>query len=393
MHILHITPYFYPAWAYGGTCRAAWEVARRMAARGHKVTAYTTDALDGGRRAVAAEAVVEQVAIRRFRNLSNWLAWRRLFMPLAFGLGLEQAIRRADVVHLHEYRSFQDAVARPILHRLRKPYILTAQGGVPLLVGRFAIKRVYDAWVGRGLLRRACRLHALNTMEARQFVEAGGRPEQVFVAPNGIDVEEFRELPSTSTFRARHHIPEDAPLVLFLARVSRIKGVDFLVSAFADLSRTLPGAVLVIAGPDDGDLARVQAQVAGLGLENRVRFAGYVAGRDRLEAYQAADVYVLPSSYEILGITLLEALACGAPVVATDRCGLAEAIESERLGHVVGYGQVARLAQAIAGAVASRTRLRQDAARRREYVLVNYDWNQIAEKWEAVYQACASEKA
>ena len=393
MRILHIIPYFYPAWAYGGTCRAAWEVARHVAKRGHEVIVHTTDALDANRRAHPGVETVEGVEIHRFRNVSNRLAWSRLFFPAGFGLHVAGALRRADVVHLHEYRSFQDAAALPFLVRYRVPFILTAQGSVPRLIGRFALKQVYDALVGRHLLQRAARLHALNTMEEIQFREVGGRPDQIFVSPNGIDVDEYRTLPPSDAraFRARYHIAPDAPVVLFLARINKIKGVDFLVSAFAEVCRAQPGAVLVIAGPDDGYLSVVKDQLHRLGIEDRVRFTGYLDGAAKLEAYQSADLYVLPSRYEMFAITLLESLACGTPIIATDRCGLADLVRHNGLGSVVAYDDVAGLAAELLRVVRAPAEARRGAGARRQFVLDNFGWDKIAAGWEQVYAECASE--
>ena len=84
MKIVHIIPYFYPAWAYGGTCRAAWELARALVRKGQSVVVYTTDALDENSRSTPASVVVDGVEIHRVRNISNHLAWRRAFLP--FGL-------------------------------------------------------------------------------------------------------------------------------------------------------------------------------------------------------------------------------------------------------------------------------------------------------------------
>lgn len=390
MKILHITPYFYPAWAYGGTCRAAWEVARATARRGHTVTAFTTDSLNAHQRATPEMEMVEGVGIHRFPNLSNRLAWARLFMPLTMPLHLEQALRQADVVHLHEYRSALAAMALPVLKRLHKPFILTAQGGVPLLLGRFALKRYYDSFVGRPLLKAACRLHALNPMEAAQYVAAGGHSDQIFIAPNCINTAEYRELPTSNSFRAKHNISASAPLVLFLARINKIKGVDFLVSAFAELAKVRPDSILALAGPDDGYLTDVQVQVRLLGLEDKVRYVGYVDGQAKLEAYQAADVYVLPSNYEILGITLLEALACGTPVITTDRCGLADDLTTHQLGSVVTYGDVGALSVQLDNALEKHSDTSAKAERRRAFVLKNYDWDAVAVRWEEVYAACAN---
>ncbi len=394
MRLLYVIPYFYPAWAYGGTCRAAWELARAVTRHGHEVVACTTDALDAHRRAKPSAEVVEGVEIHRVPNLNNRLAWSRLFLPLTFGRQLEVELRRADVVHLHEYRSFQNAVALLRIEQASKPFILTAQGGVPLLVGRFALKRVYDTLVGKRLLAKASRLHALNAMEADQFVQAGGRREQIFIAPNGIQVSDFQNLPpaDSQAFRRKHNIPAHAPLVLFLARINKIKGVDFLASAFAEVRRELPQAVLVIAGPDDGYLPEVKQQIDSLGLADSIRFTGYLDGSAKIEAYQAADVYVLPSMYEILGITLLEALACRASVVTTDRCGLADTLLQNDLGAVVKFGDVAGLATEILR-IMHEAKDAAHAEQRRDHVLENFGWDAIAERWVNVYRECAIKQA
>jgi glycosyltransferase involved in cell wall biosynthesis len=389
MRLLHVIPYFHPAWAYGGPCRAAWELARALTRKGHEIVALTTDALDAHHRAKPEFEIVEGVEIHRVPNLSNRLAWSRLFLPLGFGAKLKAELDRADVVHLHEYRSFQNAVALPLIQRLGKPFVLTAHGGLPRLVSRYALKQAYDALVGRRLIQRANRLHALNSMEREQFAQLGGQPEQIAVVSHGINVDDYRTLPpaSAETFRRKYNIPADAPLVLFLARLNKIKGVDFLVSAFAEVRRELPQAVLVLAGPDDGYLAEVKRQIESLGLADSVRFTGYLDGAAKIEAYQAADVYVLPSMYEILGLTLLEALACRATVLTTDRCGLADSLQQNDLGAVVKFGDVIGLKDEIVRALRNPADA-QLAERRRNHVLANFSWEAIAERWETIYQQC-----
>lgn len=391
VRILHISPYFYPAWAYGGTCRAAWEVARPLAARGHTVSAHTTDALNAQQRARPPFEVVEKVAIHRARNLSNRLAWNRLFLPLTFTQGLAAACAQADVVHLHEYRSYLAAVTLPILRRTQTPFIITPQGSLPVL-GRSLLKGIYDPLIGQALLHEAAGLHATSPMERDQFLEAGADATRIHLLPNGIDAEDYEQLTGPGDFRARYEIPAEVPLVLFLARINRIKGVDFLVSAFAQVAKTLPDAVLALVGPDDGYLAQVKRQVSELGLERRVRYIGYLSGSQKLQAYQAADVYVLPSTYEILGITLLEALACGAPVITTDKCGLAPTLAEAGLGTVVKFGDVSALSVELLNALQNRVGLRVAGEQRRAYVLNHFSWEKIADSWESVYAQCARKR-
>lgn len=388
MRILYIIPYLYPAWAYGGTCRVCWEIARRMAQRGHEVSAHTTDALDSHRRTASTFEVVEGVKIHRFRNLSNRLAWNRIFLPLSFGRGLADTLRQMDIVHVHEYRSVQDAVALPILQRTQTPFVISPQGSLPV-IGRSLLKRIYDPLVGKRMLQAAAGLHAINSMERDQYLAAGAPADRIYFASNGINADEYETLTGPGNFRAQHNIPATAPLVLFLARVNRIKGVDFLLAAFAQVARQMPAAVLALVGPDDGYLAEAKRLMRELGIEDRVRYIGYLGGHEKMQAYRAADVYVLPSTYEILGITLLEALACEAPAITTDRCGLADTLIQNQLGAVVKFGAVESLAQAITQALTNREALRHDGPRRRNYVLNNFNWDTIADTWESIYGQCA----
>ena len=105
MHIVHVTPYYPPAWDYGGPVRVAQALCTGLAARGHTLTVVTTDARDAAGRAAPAEETLDGVRVVRVPNLSNWLAWRRVFVPLEARRRLTQALQSADIAHLHEARS------------------------------------------------------------------------------------------------------------------------------------------------------------------------------------------------------------------------------------------------------------------------------------------------
>ena len=147
---------------------------------------------------------------------------------------------------------------------------------------------------------------------------------------------------------------------------------------------------MVIVGPDDGYLQEVKHQVQVLGIEKQVRFTGYLDGDDKLQAYQAASVYVLPSAYEMFAITLLESLACGTPIIATDRCGLADFVRQNDLGSIVNYGDVKGLKNEIVRILGHPVDVERRADYGREYVLKHFGWDRIADNWLTVYQDCAS---
>lgn len=122
--------------------------------------------------------------------------------------------------------------------------------------------------------------------------------------------------------------------MLYLGRIHRIKGIDILVKAFAGVIEKLDDVRLVVVGPDDGYLGELEGLIKALKIEDNVLISGPLYGRHKLEAYIDADVYVLPSRYEIWGMTVLEAIACGTPVILTENCGIAEYFK-DKVGLVV----------------------------------------------------------
>lgn len=389
MHILHITPYYAPAWAYGGSVRVVSELAARTAARGHTVTVLTTDALDATARAGPGAHHIGGVTVHRVPNLSNALAWRRVFAPRGFRRAAARLIPQADVVHLHEVRSLLNAAALPVLLRTGTPYLVTPHGGLPAGLGRTAYKRLYDALWGRRLLARAACLHAVSSMEAEQFAALGLPASRVVTIPNAVDVAAFDTPTGTDAFKRRLDIEPGRPVVGFLGRLSPIKGLDVLVDAFALVLAQHPGAVLVLTGPDDGAQPALEAQIDRLGIRAAVRFAGLLAGEaEKAAAYRSFDVYVLPSRYEILGITLLEALGHGTPSITTERCGLAPDLAAADAARVVPTGDAPALAAAITAALSDPARAREQARRGQQLVRERYSWDAVLDRWLEAYHTC-----
>ncbi|MBN1122099.1 MAG: glycosyltransferase family 4 protein [Anaerolineae bacterium] len=387
LHILHISPYYAPAWAFGGPVRVIYEIARRQAADGHTVAVVTTDALDSTHRAPAEWETDQGLDIYRCRNLSNFLAWRRLFFPPTMGRVISEMLPAIDVVHLHEIRSMTNALAlRPLL-KSGIPYIVTPHGGLPTELGRTAYKRFFDLMWGNRLLDRAAGLHAITDMERQQYLDRGLPEDRIVVIPNGIDVDAFDIDADPDSFRRRFDIPIDAPLVGFVGRLNPIKGIDFLIDAFAEVLTHKPGAILLLAGPDDGARADLEKQVERLGIGSAVRFGGLFEGDEmRAAAYRAFDVCVLPSRYEILGITLLESLLNATPVITTDRCGLAGLLTDQDIGRVVPFGSTGDLSAAILATLDDPSAIEQ-AHRGRDYVSQHLNWDAISDRWIDTYRA------
>ncbi|HSY05453.1 MAG TPA: glycosyltransferase [Steroidobacteraceae bacterium] len=154
----------------------------------------------------------------------------------------------------------------------------------------------------------------------RAVLAAYGVTTPVHVVPTGLPVDRFRSGDGRA-FRARAGIAAERPLVTYIGRVAHEKNIGFLVRMFAEVLRSIPAALLVIAGEGPAHAA-LRAQVAALGLARHVHFAGYLE-RDAalLDCYAAADAFVFASRTETQGLVLLEAMAQGAPVVSTAELG------------------------------------------------------------------------
>jgi len=177
-----------------------------------------------------------------------------------------------------------------------------------------------------------------------------------------------------------------------LGRIHRIKGTDLLVQAFARVARILPDVDLVIAGFDDGYLSTVMRIVRAMGIKSRVWFTGAVAGQDRLAAYVDADVFALPSRYEIFGLVAFEAIMCGTPIVVSENCGMAPFIRTVDMGCVAKADDTVDLARNLEYSLANPVEARRQVERGRAFVNRNLSWQEIRARLEIVYAECISRR-
>ena len=395
-HILHVAPYYAPAWAYGGPPRIAHALCKELAARGHRVTVLTNDSL-GGERAPARHAQIDGVAVHYFPNLSNMLKAR---LNLSTPLGMRRAAMRmlpdADIVHCHELRTVENLLVTPLAERLRKPLVLTPHGTLPHATGRGALKAAWDRLFGRGLMRRFAHIAAESEQaidEVRALRARLGLPPEVDYAiiPNGVDPAEFEDLPGRDVFRSRWGVPPDAPLVLFLGRLHPRKGIDLLIRAMARAD--VPEAWLAVVGPDEGALAGARALAADVGLGGRVVFTGLLAGEERLAALAAADAFALPAVGEGMPIAALEACAAGVPALLSEGCNLPE-VQAAGAGRVLPLDVEAWAAALREVAGSSLTDAHARATMRasaRSLVGERFTWAAVVDRLEAYYDAILRE--
>jgi glycosyltransferase involved in cell wall biosynthesis len=356
MNILHVVDQISQT-RHGGSAKVPYQLARAQAKLGHKVTIFASD------YQAKDQAAPEGVKLVKFKTIASYQSLR--FSP---GLFLAD-YSKFDIVHLHNYRTLVNILAA---NRLRKvPYVLQAHGNAAPISFRKQIKPIHDFIFRNFVLKRASHLIADAELEIRHYFVEGADLDRVTVIPVGIDTDEYASLPPRQN--------KGYKTVLFLGRLHEIKGCDLLIRAFAGLKST--DVRLVIAGIDYGHEAECRKLVTDLGIAHKVEWIGGVYGKDKLQAYVNADVFVMPSRYEMWGIAFLESLACGTPVIMTDRCGAASCLPKE-CGVALPFAEC-NLRDAI------RDMLDSDFASeyrefRRAWV-IKYDWQNIAKQILGVY--------
>jgi glycosyltransferase involved in cell wall biosynthesis len=386
--VLHVVPYFYPAWAYGGIPRLVYGLARQQVRMGHRVTVVTTDALDEQRRThtMGWEAEPTGMRVERFRNLSNELAYQhQLFLPTGAGRFLASAAREHDVIHLHGHRHLLNNLAIREARRHDIPVVMTPNGTLPILERKQTAKRVWDLLVGDAVLKRCDMFIAVSRAEVAQFRQAGIGADRIHLVPNGIELEEFEARPERGSFRARIGIGE-APMVLYLGKITPRKGVAHLLDAFAQVGQK--DAHLVVAGNDmTGEMSGLRSRRDDLDLEGRVHFVGLLVGPDRLRVLADADVLVYPSVHEIFGLVPFEGLLSGTPVVVSGDCGCGELVARAGAGFLVPFGDASALARHIDTLLGDRFVGSMMVDRGRAYIERHFAWPEVAGKTDEVYDA------
>lgn len=212
------------------------------------------------------------------------------------------------------------------------------------------------------------------------------RPELIETIPNGIDTERFSGGGATEALRAELGIGAAEQVVGSIGRLTRQKGMEILIRAFRIILDRRPDTRLVIVG--DGDLKmKLQALALELGISERVVFTGI--RKDIPDLLRLFDVFVLASLWEGQPITIIEAMAAGRPIVATDAGGNAEILGGGGFGRIVPKDDPAALAATITGLLADRAGARDLGARARMHAEASLSAKAMARRYETVFESVA----
>lgn len=310
MKIMHIVQYFNPAWAYGGTPRAVFEIAKRQVKLGHDVTVLTTNAFDKSKILSAGQVTIDGIKVIRLRNLSNYLVWNyRLGIPAEINL-TKINLEGLDIIHFHETRTILNML---VLYQIKRQRIIYSPWGtLPFNNQQPMIKKIFDA-LFLSKFKKRIDLSIAQNIHEKNVLNKFGFNKKIELIPLGIELNFFKNLPERSDARKKLRLKEGDKVFLFLGRFTKAKGLGLLIESFKKVSEKTINLKLLLVGRDDGFLRQINSK-----KNEKIIISGPLYGNDRLMAYSAADYFIFtPTVYEETATACLEALACNLPVIVT----------------------------------------------------------------------------
>jgi glycosyltransferase involved in cell wall biosynthesis len=375
---------------YGGPPQVCQELCQELARRGERVTIYTTN-IDGPSESdvpLERPVWINGVEVRYFPVQAP----RRYALSWPLAGALRRAIPEQDIVHIHMLYNFPSTVAAHYCRRAHVPYLVWPHGALdPYLFRRHrGRKRVYERLFEWRNLNQAAAIH-FTAREEEELVRPLGLQARGVIVPPGVHPDRYVDGPGRAAFLDAWPETRGRRVVLFLGRLNFKKGLDILARAFAELARRREDVHLLLAGPDDDGYGRtVRGWLEAEGVLHRCTFAGMLVGPRKLAALANADVFVLPSYTENFGVAVVEAMACGLPVVISNRVNIWREVAEAGAGQVVGCnaGEVSRALAAVIEDTAGRPAM---AARARTLVAERFSWAATGRQMVEVYREIVAE--
>jgi len=317
MHLLQVTTTYYPELQFGGPPQKIHNLSCQLLQRGHTITVVT---LHSQQPAVNFQSFIDGILVQYL----PWIGRNNYRWPRQLEL-LKEAVQAADVVHGYGLYNLLTPAAARYAEELKIPFVLEPLGMYKPRVRNQYLKRMYHQFFTRPMSERASRLIATSPAEMADLAGLV-EPDKLLLRRNGINVEQFTNLPDGRRLRTAFHIPQDAHIILYLGRISPIKNLETLIDAYQQAQ--LPNTWLLLVGPtlEQHYADELRLKIKKFNLEEQVLLTGALYGEEKLAAFAAADLFVLPSHFESFGNAAAEAVVAGLPVLITDGCGIAPQI-------------------------------------------------------------------
>jgi len=349
--------------------------------RGHEVDVVTAQNYDG--KTAPPREEVDGIGVRRVKLSLDWSYRLKLWDGLAETLDEG----RYDIIHTYDYAATHSLVALRFAEAAKIRSALTVFD-----VHRMIPRSFYKKWGMKPIERYFAgrTLAASDSILVRApelippLLEMGAENARISVTPSGIRDESMNSFDGRA-FREKHSI-EGAPMLLFLGRLNPLKGPQHLLEAARPILAEFPDAAFVFVGPDQvGYRERLLDRARELGISTKIHILGPIYDlKEKMQAYAACDVFVLPTSYEGTSQAIFEAMSQGKPVVASRVGGIPSQVTTGVEGVLVEYGDISALSGALLTLLRDRPLMSRMGANARNKAS-HYRYSSLAAGLEEIY--------
>lgn len=370
----------------GGPVRAIIDLSTKLAERGHDVTILTTqdpDAPEEWRSNPKSNPRTVVIGDLSFKGLHANSAQRKI---------IADTVKNADLVHAHGLWTPQAKRVTDAARKAGVPYVISLRGMLDdwCMEQRTTKKLVYLKLGGSRMLNGAAAIHSTAEGELAQskkwFPGAPG-----VIIPNLLNLAPFEQMPGKEL--AREEFPffdTGDPVLLYLSRIHYKKGVEHLIDAVEILRKQGNLHRLIIAGVGDESYeSSLRAQTTWLGLDEFVAFVGLVVGEEKISLYQAADLFVLPTSQENFGFVLYESLAAGTTLLTTKGVDTWPELQNQAKATICDQ-EAHAIADSIVGLTSNPEELEERGKIGRQWIFDEMNPDQIILKFEEMYNQVVS---